>query len=333
MEELEVIKEFLIESTENLAQLERAMVELEQHSQDPELLASIFRTMHTIKGTCGFLAFTTLESVTHIAENILSQLRNGERDLTPELTSLILETTDAIRQELASIEATSRESGELYQDLRHRLALACTATSVDDTSGMEMAEPAAAAESAPAVSGSVTAASAPAAGETEKAAAPKGGSVADFTIRVDVGLLDKLMNLVGELVLARNQILQFNSRQEDATLNGTAQRLNLITTQLQEGVMKTRMQPIGVIWNKMPRVVRDLAASCGKQIQLEMDGAETELDRSIIEAVKDPLTHIVRNCCDHGIEPMAARTRAGKPAQGRLVMRARDHSRRNWGPI
>jgi two-component system chemotaxis sensor kinase CheA len=139
---------------------------------------------------------------------------------------------------------------------------------------------------------------------------------------VDVALLDKLMNLVGELVLARNQILQYSSRQDDATLNATAQRLNLITTQLQEGVMKTRMQPIGMVWNKLPRVVRDLASACGKQIQLEMDGAETELDKSIIEAIKDPLTHIVRNCCDHGIETPEHRVGAGKAAQGRLLLRA-----------
>jgi two-component system chemotaxis sensor kinase CheA len=130
------------------------------------------------------------------------------------------------------------------------------------------------------------------------------------------------MNLVGELVLTRNQILQFNARQEDTTLNTTSQRLNLITTELQAGVMKTRMQPIGVVWNKLPRLVRDLATSSGKQIQLEMDGADTELDKTIIEAIKDPLTHIVRNCCDHGIEKPEARLRAGKPAGGTLSLRA-----------
>ena len=130
------------------------------------------------------------------------------------------------------------------------------------------------------------------------------------------------MNLVGELVLTRNQILQFNARQEDATLNTTSQRLNLITTELQEGVMKTRMQPIGMVWNKLPRLVRDLATSSGKQIQLEMDGADTELDKTIIEAIKDPLTHIVRNCCDHGIEKPEVRLRKGKPAGGTLMLRA-----------
>jgi len=120
-------------------------------------------------------------------------------------------------------------------------------------------------------------------------------------------------------VLTRNQILQFNTEREDAALNATSQRLNLITTELQEGVMKTRMQPIGTVWNKLPRVVRDMAVTLGKQIRLEMDGAETELDRTIIEAIKDPLVHLVRNSCDHGIEPPDVRLRAGKPSQGRLT--------------
>ena len=150
----------------------------------------------------------------------------------------------------------------------------------------------------------------------------KSSAVADANIRVGVGLLDKLMDLVGELVLTRNQILQFNTEREDAALNATSQRLNLITTELQEGVMKTRMQPIGMVWNKLPRVVRDMAVALGKQIRLEMDGAETELDRTIIEAIKDPLVHLVRNSCDHGIEPPEARVQAGKPPQGRLTLRA-----------
>lgn len=325
MDDQEIIKEFIIESNENLTRLEREIVELELHPTDPDLLASIFRTIHSIKGTCGFLAFSTLESITHVAENILSQLRNGERSLTPELTSLILETMDAIKKELASIEATSQESGETHENLRHRLTVTCN--EIQSGNAVESHPNATVEPEAPPVppadlpQESTPQAAAPAS-DGERAAAPKSGAIADSTIRVDVGLLDKLMNLVGELVLARNQILQFNSLQEDATLNGTAQRLNLITTQLQEGVMKTRMQPIGVVWNKLPRVVRDLAASCRKQIQLEMDGTETELDKSIIEAIKDPLTHIVRNCCDHGIEEPAVRVRNGKSAQGRLSLRA-----------
>jgi two-component system chemotaxis sensor kinase CheA len=147
-------------------------------------------------------------------------------------------------------------------------------------------------------------------------------NVSDSAIRVDVNLLDGLMNLVGELVLARNQILQFTARFEDLALTASSQRLDLITTELQDGVMKTRMQPIGVVWNKLPRVVRDLSAAVGKQIHLEMEGADTELDKTIIEAIKDPLTHIVRNSCDHGIEEPAQRVAAGKAPQGRLQLRA-----------
>ncbi len=337
MEDQNIINEFLIESAENLSRLEQEIVKLEQRPRDPDLLASIFRTIHTIKGTCGFLAFSALESVTHIAENILSQLRNGERQLTPQLTSLILETMDAIRKELAAIEATSLESGATYDDLRKRLTDTCNQVQAGGEAANGSSAPPAPVDegeapvAAPAAVVKTAVAPVLAAAhiepeaihaETDTPGAAKVGSIADSTIRVDVSLLDKLMNLVGELVLARNQILQFNSRQDDTALNGTAQRLNLITTQLQEGVMKTRMQPIGVVWNKLPRVVRDLATSCRKQIQLEMDGAETELDKSIIEAIKDPLTHIVRNCCDHGIENPEVRARRGKPAQGRLMLRA-----------
>jgi len=142
----------------------------------------------------------------------------------------------------------------------------------------------------------------------------------DSTIRVDVGLLDKLMNLVGELVLARNQILQFSTTQQNAVFLNTSQRLNLITTELQEGVMKTRMQPIGNIWARFPRVVRDLAMSCGKQVRIEMEGKETELDKTLVEAIKDPLTHVVRNSVDHGIETPEERVACGKPAEGRLFL-------------
>ncbi|AMV24709.1 Chemotaxis protein CheA [Gemmata sp. SH-PL17] len=141
-------------------------------------------------------------------------------------------------------------------------------------------------------------------------------------IRVDVGLLDKLMTLVGELVLARNQIVQYSNGHEDSGLQGAVQRLNALTTELQAGVMKTRMQPIENVWAKFPRVVRDLAVACGKQVRLEMDGQETELDRTIIEAIRDPLTHIVRNAVDHGIEAPNIRAERGKSPEGRLLLHA-----------
>jgi len=146
--------------------------------------------------------------------------------------------------------------------------------------------------------------------------------VSESSIRVDVALLDQLMNLVGELVLARNQILQHTQGVQDAGLVASGQRLNLITSELQEGVMKTRMQPIGNIWSKFPRTVRDVAMSCGKEVRIEMEGKETEVDKTIIEAIKDPLTHLVRNSVDHGIETPDKRVQAGKTEEGLLLLRA-----------
>ncbi len=325
MEDLDVIKEFVIESTENLARLDSEMVQLEKHSTDTVLLGSIFRTIHTIKGTCGFFGFGVLERITHQAENILSQVRNAERVLNEELVSLVLETVDAIKSELVSIEATSLETGVGYEDLISRLKEAAAAvpatTSVPESQPVAIAlttEPAMTDNEL--IDSSVSSTQQPPA--TDNSVLSSKNSVADSTIRVEVGQLDRLMNLVGELVLARNQVLQFNALNEEAGLNATSQRLNLITTELQEGVMKTRMQPIGGVWGKLPRIVRDLATACGKQISLEMEGAETELDKTIIEAIKDPLTHIVRNSCDHGIETSEVRVRAGKPQHGRLLLRA-----------
>jgi two-component system chemotaxis sensor kinase CheA len=152
--------------------------------------------------------------------------------------------------------------------------------------------------------------------------ANRGPSISDATIRVDVVLLDRVMNLVGELVLARNQIMQYGAASKDAGFTKASQRLNLLTTELQEGVMKTRMQPIGNVWNKFPRVVRDLAQLCGKKVNLELDGTETELDRTIIEAIKDPLTHAVRNAVDHGVESPEKRKASGKSDTGTLLLRA-----------
>jgi len=160
------------------------------------------------------------------------------------------------------------------------------------------------------------------AADAPREAQASGSAVADSSVRVDVGLLDRLMNLVGELVLARNQMVQFGSRIEDPAFVGASQRLNQITTELQQQVMKTRMQPIGNVWTKLPRVVRDLAITCGKQIRIEMIGKETELDRTILEAIKDPLTHIVRNSVDHGLEAPDVRASRGKPRTGTLTLKA-----------
>ncbi|MGA2571382.1 MAG: chemotaxis protein CheA [Terracidiphilus sp.] len=366
IEDVETIREFVAECHENLERLDRDLVELEKHPRDSALLSSVFRTFHTIKGSCGFLAFSHLEQIAHQAETLLSQLRDGKRDLNPELVSMILETVDATRKVLASIDATGREGEERFDDLIQRLQqmaqlpaqppvasapaapaeapapapapLAATpqATKNDPPAPPPPTpEPAKAAPQAP----SPEALQAPAPTPKEAAAAEGSGetaeakgvpeeevsrstSSADANIRVGVVLLDKLMNLVGELVLTRNQILQTNLERQDALLNTSYQRLNLITTELQEHVMKTRMQPIRVVWGNLPRIVRDMAVSLKKQIQLKMDGADTELDRTIIEAIKDPLVHLVRNACDHGIETPELRLAEDKPAEGTMTLRA-----------
>lgn len=325
MELEEEVREFLIECAEGLVHLDQEIVQLEQSPDDKALIASVFRTFHTIKGTCGFFGFMTLSAITHVAENILDQVRSGQRPLNTTLTGLLLESVDAIKAIINSIETNATEGPLDYTDLRARLEFALhDMAPITATPLQEAVLPCTSPLSADAI---VTAPVPPpalattASTSTEEIEAQNRAACVDSTIRVDVGLLDKLMNLVGELVLSRNQLLQGTS-QQDTSLLRTVQRLNVITSELQEGVLKTRMQPIGVVWNKLPRVIRDLATECGKKIHLEMQGAETELDKTIIEAIKDPLTHVVRNACDHGVETPEARLAAGKPAVGEVLLRA-----------
>ena len=398
----DIVEEFLVESHENLDQLDQDLVALEQDPRSRERLSSIFRTIHTIKGTSGFLAFNKLEEVAHVGENLLSRLRDGALDLTPTRTSALLQMTDTIRALLAEIESSGGEGSTpvaetvavlsaSLEDGPAEAAVEAAAAVVEAAAAVVEAEVAAeaaapakkpAVKKAPAKRASrakaavpapapvpaienvpappvavpalvaevpqevpvaqvpappvaappvaappaVTppAALAPEPGTPE--AQPKGRGVADSTIRVDVDLLDNLMLLVGELVLTRNQIVQYVGRQNDQDLIRASQRLNLIASELQESAMKTRMQPIDHIWSKLPRVVRDLGLQCGKAVRLEMEGKDTELDKTLLEAVKDPLTHLVRNSVDHGIEDTAGRVSAGKAAEGVLTLRSRHES-------
>ncbi len=326
-----IIKEFLVESYENLDQLDGELVDLEQNPTDESLLASIFRTIHTIKGTCGFLGYTKLESIAHVGENLLSQMREGKLALNAEITSALLAMVDAIRNILSYIEEDRTEGSTDYSGLVDTLTRLNNGESVGTVAPVSAEEstPAPAEESKPAVSESASpdvkeSEATPVAASGDKGSAParQDRGVSETSIRVDVGLLDTLMNLVGELVLARNQIVQYSSSEKDPKFSASSQTLNMITTELQEGVMKTRMQPIGNIWDKFPRVVRDLALSCGKKVKLEMDGKDTELDKTLIEAIKDPLTHIVRNAVDHGIESPEKRVANGKNEEGTLSLKA-----------
>jgi two-component system chemotaxis sensor kinase CheA len=388
----EIIVEFLTESLEGLDQLDNKFVVLEQNPDDRDTLASIFRTVHTIKGTCGFLGFSHLEKLTHAGENLLSLLRDGKLSFNREIASALLNMLDAVRTMLGEIERTETDGEESYPDLIQTLnrlkeggsappapppepvppespppplepvddapAANESPSSVEDP-GSELLPPGAvfllqplptpptkpsdpssaqppespptppspAETSAKPVAQPVTqalerTAPTPASERAMSAPATGGPGIAESSIRVDVPLLDKLMNLVGELVLARNQIVEYTLLQENPQLMAASQRLNLITSELQEGIMRTRMQPISNIWAKFPRIVRDLSMNCGKQMRVEMEGKETELDKSLIEAMKDPLTHLVRNAVDHGIELPDVRQASGKPPEGCLLLRA-----------
>lgn len=353
----EILQDFLAESWENLAQLDTEIVTLEKDPNNADLLASIFRTIHTIKGTCGFIGLTQLGAVAHSGENVLGRMREGILAVTPDAISLVLQAIDVIKELLGGLEATgsepTRDDSKLIARLDH-LAETGSADLPEDCGDDSMplvpepeegaaATGLAAADlgegateaSTPEASPEQPAPNAPAAtlvevasGATDDGDAAAASAdfskktVADLSIRVNVNVLDSLMNLVGELVLTRNQLLQLARGDEESKYGAPIGHLNRVTTDLQEGVMKTRMQPIGNAWSKLPRLVRDLSQVTGRQIELEMSGAETELDRTVLDAIKDPLTHMVRNSADHGVETPEERRALGKPETGRIKLNA-----------
>ncbi len=485
----DLLSEFLTETAESLAVLDVELVKLEQNPNDPELISNIFRLVHTIKGTCGFLGLPRLESVAHAGENVLGKLRDGEIEVSATAVSLILACLDCVRGLLSALEQNEAEPEGNDQDLIDRLnafadgaadapgtpaaeeveeaveeAVVEETPEVEETPAPVAAKPAAkpavvgtlyekigglsvidaaievafhkvmedgslkelfqganldiiqgkqrtffskilggpdefkgdigggadqplasgmteahldayagylqagfktlevsdesvaeimalladysglfigsgsdepaADEDAPVKAGkpakAAKAEGKPAKGEAKAAPAkaqengdgPKESSVANQSIRVNVDLLENLMTMVSELVLTRNQVLQILRTQKDSEFAAPLQRLNHITSELQEGVMKTRMQPIGNAWSKLPRIVRDLAHELDKKIDLQMIGAETELDRQVLEMIKDPLTHMVRNSADHGLETPSERRRAGKSETGKVTLNA-----------
>lgn len=360
----DLLREFLTETNESLDVVDVELVKFEQEPNNAKILDNIFRLVHTIKGTCGFLGLPRLESLAHAAETLMGKFRDGA-PVTEGAVTVILESLDRIKSILAELEAQEgQEPSGSDADLIHELEC------LSGLHGDESAEPAAAEakaepaeEEAPIVVQELTRELKP--GEvslddlerafleteievelpTEKAESPekkpevaaaakdtKGaaarndgenkGSVSSQSIRVNVETLEQLMTMVSELVLTRNQLLEIVRRHEDSEFKVPLQRLSNVTAELQEGVMQTRMQPIGNAWQKLPRIVRDLANELDKQIELEMIGAETELDRQVLELIKDPLTHMVRNSADHGLETTADRRKAGKVDKGTIRLAA-----------
>jgi two-component system chemotaxis sensor kinase CheA len=337
----ELVKEFLDESRENLDRLDINLVELEKSPRDPDLLADIFRTIHSMKGTTGFFSFHRLESLAHAGENLLVRLRDGVLLLNPAMTTVLLDMIDAIRYMLVTIEKTETDGETDYSSLIARIdSLQEPEAAQERTRAAQTAVPAkggrkrAPRTKSPAKRSSdvLTHAQSREPGPGDRETAPKAeprsagntpeSCEADSAIRVDVALLDRLMDLMGELVLTRNQIVQLGAGQQDSAFLAVSQRLNLVTSEMREAVTKTRLQPIQNVFGRFPRLVRDLALACGKQVRIETHGQDTELDRTILEAIRDPLTHAIRNAVDHGIEQPDVRAAAGKPPEGCVVLRA-----------
>src|SRR5579872_5560048 len=378
----DLLREFLTETSESLDTVDNQLVKFEQEPNNAKILDNIFRLVHTIKGTCGFLGLPRLEALAHAGETLMGKFRDG-MPVTAEAVTLILSSIDRIKEILGGLEATEAEPEGNDRDLIDQLeamveqgmaAMAAAPAaaapkpapapekhvtegkltyqilerelrpgevSLDELerafreTETEVAKPAAKAaapkaevRAAPAPKAEADAPEKPSKSAAKKAKvavetdASEADRVANQSIRVNVDTLEHLMTMVSELVLTRNQLLEISRRNEDTEFKVPLQRLSNVTAELQEGVMKTRMQPIGNAWQKLPRIVRDLSSELHKLIELEMHGADTELDRQVLDLIKDPLTHMVRNSADHGLETPAERAAAGKPETGTIRLSA-----------
>jgi two-component system chemotaxis sensor kinase CheA len=314
----DLLREFLTETNEALDVLDVELVRFEQEPNNFPILDNIFRLVHTIKGTCGFLGLPRLEALAHSAETLMGQFRAG-KPVTAEAVTLILATIDRIKAILEGLEAEQREPDgadhdviaalELLTDTAESRPAPRTVAAVAPVASPEAPEPAPPTPRSEAANGGN--------GDGERA-----DRVAGQSIRVNLETLDHLMTMVSELVLTRNQLLEIARRHPDSEFKLPLQRLSNVTAELQEGVMKTRLQPIANAWQKLPRIVRDLAAELDRKLELELLGADTELDRQVLDLIKDPLTHMVRNCAAHGIESPQERLAAGKPEYGTIRLSA-----------
>ncbi|TYC52074.1 response regulator [Rhodobacterales bacterium] len=382
----DLLREFITETNESLDVVDVELVKFEQEPNNATILDNIFRLVHTIKGTCGFLGLPRLEGIAHAAETLMGKFRDGA-PVTQEAVSLILTSIDQIKDILGELEAAEGEEpqGDDSELISQLEAMSAKADAAMAGGGADAeAEEVAAEAEAPAAEeadqalerplrpGEVSldelerafqeteieveiaeaeveeqpeeieeAAPAPVAVKAEAKAEPaeakapekaekkeagekkaSGGGVSNQSIRVAVDTLEHLMTMVSELVLTRNQLLEIVRRHEDSEFKVPLQRLSNVTAELQEGVMATRMQPIGNAWQKLPRIVRDLSQELEKPIELEMIGADTELDRQVLEMIKDPLTHMVRNSADHGLERPEERRASGKIEKGTITLAA-----------
>lgn len=360
----DLVVEFIAETKDSLGQIDNDLITLEQNPNDKAIIGNIFRLMHTVKGTCGFLGLGRLEKLAHHAENVMGRFRDGDLEIKQEYVSLILESVDQIKFLVEELEMNGAEpagddsgliskldavyegrDGGVAETLVEELS---TAPNPNNEGGLSDAELKALEEAfanaegpadmlapkeeeivAPVVEEKPAApapqAKAPTASaddSDEKTPATQAAGAPVQSLRVNVDVLENLMTMVSELVLTRNQLIQIMRTSKDSEFDTPLQRLNHVVSDLQEGVMKTRMQPVGNAWGKLPRIIRDISIELGKKIDLQMNGQETELDRQVLDLIKDPLTHMVRNSADHGIEKPQERAAAGKPETGTIILNA-----------
>ncbi len=311
-EDDEIVQAFLEESRENLDRLDRSLVDLEASPGDPDLLASVFRTVHTIKGTCGFLGFVRLEVLAHAGENLLGALRDGDLAIDASITTSLLRLIDTVRTVLDQIQSTGTEGddehAEVIADLSgHMVPGPLGEIEVDASKATPPSK-----VKGPDVQARVS-------GES---VVNLPAAVMETSVRIDVTVLDDLLNLVGELVLASSQVAELARERPDGPLATSCRQLRLVTNELQGCVMEARLQPVGLVTGKFRRIARDLATSLGKQVAVDLEGEDVGVDKAVNEALKDPLLHLVRNAIDHGLEPPSEREACGKTAQGRLSIRA-----------
>ena len=343
-DEAEILEEFLVEAREIIDKLDLDFVQLEKSPADGNLLGDVFRGVHTLKGSSGFFSFKRLELVSHAGESLLSKLREKSLELTTDMVTILLRTLDTLRDIVDDIEANRAESagddtlllanlqsltvgGGLISELEEDNPVATGALpavdGVDGVDGVTTPSPDVAVEPM-----GVAVIESDSEGPSDEVA-PEALDVnaqvnaASPPVKVSVELLDSLMNLVSEMVLARNRLITYAAQATDPQLTGVVRNVDFITLELQERMMKTRMSPISQVWDKFPRLVRDLAQACGKEVDLHQRGAETELDRTLLEMIKAPLIHLIRNSVDHGIEDAQTRLQSGKPATGSVTLHAK----------
>jgi two-component system chemotaxis sensor kinase CheA len=293
------LQEFITEGYEITQRLGQTLESVVHTGPSQELIQSLYRDFHTLKGGAFLFNTSELGELTHAIESVLEKIKSTPENFTPLVCSLIYRGIDLVDLSFRYLEGKSPENpAPMIEKAILALRISGTIKEPAAKEGLKMSE--------------------------DKSGAPQVAVESDKenngTVRVSVSLLDKLMTLMGEMVLVRNQVIQYSSRNDDLEFLNLSQRLNVITGEIQTEMMKTRMQPIGNVVGKFSRMVRELSKDLGKKIDLHQSGMDTELDKTLLEAVKDPLTHIIRNSCDHGIETGAERLQAGKPETGNIFI-------------